>query len=367
MAAILKSILLQPLRVLLFSFPCCFISLPGFGQHYPNYNLGKSTRFFSDTSCVQLTISAELKSLLKDVGDERNYHHSVLSYIHHDSLVTIPVKIKTRGYFRRKRTICNFAPLKIDFNKKYVKGTFFEDQEKLKLVTHCNNRRETYEQNLLVEYLLYKTYGLLTKRSYGVRLARIRYTDTAGKFDPLEKYGFFIERSRDVAMRNNARSIKVSNIPQYAMDTAQVVLLSLFQYFAGNTDWSVPGLHNIKLIQIGLQDPYLPIPYDFDWSGMVNARYAKPSPVLGISSVRERVFRGLCREENDYIVAVNLFLSKKEEIYTLYKNFSPLKPKRREACIRYIDDFYEIIENPRNFRHNILNNCRAGKGGEITR
>jgi hypothetical protein len=290
-----------------------------------------------------------------------------MTYTRDGSLVTIPVKLKTRGYFRRKRTICHFAPLKFDFNKKQVKGTVFEDQEKLKLVTHCNNRKEEYEQNLLIEYLLYKTYGLLTERSYGVRLARIKYIDTAGKIDTLEKYGFFIERSRDVAVRNNARVIKVSNIPQYAMDTAQVILLSLFQYFAGNTDWSVPALHNIKLIQIGLHHPYLPIPYDFDWSGMVNARYAKPSPVLGISSVRERVFRGLCRDDYDYVVAINLFLSKKEEIYNLYKSFKPLESKRREACLKYIDDFYKIIENPRYFRHNVLKNCRAREDKEITR
>ena len=36
---------------------------------------------------------------------------------------------------------------------------------------------------------------------------------------------------------------------------------------------------------------YMPVPYDFDWSGVVFTRYATTDPRLGIRTVQERLFR----------------------------------------------------------------------------
>jgi hypothetical protein len=115
----------------------------------------------------------------------------------------------------------------------------------------------------------------------------------------------------------------------------------------GNTDWAVPNLHNIKLIRArkdSLARPFA-IPYDFDFAGFVDAPYASPSPLLGIESVRERSYRGFPRNMAEIEPILAVFNEKKDSIYTLIKNFDRIKPSTRQVMIKYIDEFYQIINN----------------------
>ena len=55
-------------------------------------------------------------------------------------------------------------------------------------------------------------------------------------------------------------------------------VLCLFEYMISNTDWNVSLLHNIKLIRKKDTKEIIVVPYDFDYSGLVNADYAVPNP-----------------------------------------------------------------------------------------
>ena len=57
----------------------------------------------------------------------------------------------------------------------------------------------------------------------------------------------------------------------------------------GNTDWAVPNNHNVKLIYDKERKlaPPLVVPYDFDYSGLVDASYAVPNEVIGTEKVTE--------------------------------------------------------------------------------
>src|SRR5438477_9110718 len=68
----------------------------------------------------------------------------------------------------------------------------------------------------------------------------------------------------------------------------------VFQYMIGNTDFAVTALHNIVLIQDSVGVVY-PVPYDFDWSGVISTPYAFPDSRLPIRTVRQRLWRGTCR------------------------------------------------------------------------
>ena len=57
-------------------------------------------------------------------------------------------------------------------------------------------------------------------------------------------------------------------------------------------DFSLAALHNIKLSgKNGTK--FIPVAYDFDYSGIVETFYAIPPSELQIESVRERLYRGL--------------------------------------------------------------------------
>ncbi|MDO6473742.1 hypothetical protein [Maribacter sp. 1_MG-2023] len=134
--------------------------------------------------------------------------------------------------------------------------------------------------------------------------------------------------------------------------------ISIFQYAIGNSDWSVTGLHNIKLFthKTGNNTKAIAVPYDFDYSGIVNAIYAIPSENLDINSVTERYFLGPCYSKETYEIMLKEFITKKSEIYNMIENFDLLKERSKKNMLSYLDSFYSQIEK-KNATSYFLNNC----------
>ena len=89
--------------------------------------------------------------------------------------------------------------------------------------------------------------------------------------------------------------------------------MELFNYAVGMTDYTPVFLHNVEPIRRMNDGALIPVGYDFDWSGTVNARYAEPDPSLEIRNVRQRIFQGFCRDI-DYEPIFQLFTEKREEL-----------------------------------------------------
>ena len=154
--------------------------------------------------------------------------------------------------------------------------------------------------------------------------------------------------------------IETKSVRDLLTDRKTLTEAYLFQYLIGNTDWSIPGLHNICLIKS--KDPSIPkpyvVPYDFDYAGIVNTNYAIPDEQLGTESVRERVYRGVCLSESDLFKAAALFIEKKQSIYNIYENERLLNKNTKRSTIKYLDEFYSIMENENKFRRYIIESCR---------
>ncbi|MCK5838642.1 MAG: hypothetical protein KAG99_02280, partial [Bacteroidales bacterium] len=258
---------------------------------------------FDSHEIIDMTIKADFNAIFKEIREERDsaYHEGVVYYkTANNTIDTINIDLKPRGNFRKSPEHCGFPPLFIKFSKKQSKNTPFEGLKKLKLVTHCNNSKKTYEQYVLKEYLVYRTYNVITDSGFHVRLARITYIDESGKSKNLTKYGFFIENDKQMAERLGGKIIKIKNIHQDRTNYKLVNLMAVFLYMVGNPDWSVSLLHNIKIVQTSPYGLPLAVPYDFDYCGVVNTSYAAPAEVLGIAAVTERIFRGFCRSEEEF-------------------------------------------------------------------
>lgn len=317
--------------------------------------------FESDT-LLEITIETDLKELVHDVGRESRYHKAILSYFcDDDSLVVVDVELKTRGFFRKNRSNCNFPPIRVKFNRDQIQNTIFHGQNKLKIVTHCQNRPEHFNQMVLQEYLIYKAYNLFTPESYRVRLARITYQDIKSAGKSLTKFAFFIEDSKAMALRNEKVVVKRMRIHQDATHTHKITRLAVFQYLIGNTDWGVPSLHNIRLIAQTPTSQLIAVPYDFDWAALVDAPYAVPSEVLRIKSIHERLYRGYERSVEDMEFVFNEFRQKKQLLYDLYINCPYLDDKERRRVLNFFDEFYEIINNPRRAKYEFVTKSRKYK------
>jgi hypothetical protein len=252
---------------------------------------------------------------------------------------------------------CDFPPLRLNFPIIESMNTVFKGQDKLKLVTHCRSKGTPYEQNVLKEYLVYKLYNLFTDESYRVRLVEMSYADSRAKRDTINKMGFLLEPTEQMTLRNNKTLVEIKNVQQGQCDPKTTTRLSVFQYMIGNTDWSVPVPHNIDLIQEKPEAAPVAVPFDFDWCGLVDAPYAVPAENLGISDVKTRIFRGLCRENHDYEVVFQEFRSKKEEIFQTIESI-PFNENEKKNIQRYIEEFYSMIDNPKLIQNKFSNDCR---------
>lgn len=316
---------------------------------------------FDQEDIIEITLETDLKLLFRDVGDEREYHPARMKYKTGGVGDSVDVELRTRGNFRRQRSICNLPPIRIKFAKENAVGTLFEGQKKLKLVTVCQFKKDNYEQNLLLEYLAYKSYNALTDSSFRVRLARITYADLAGKVDTFVRYSFFIEAEKRMAERLGSEIMEIKNVHPLQTARHATARMSVFQYMIGNTDWSISGLHNIRLVGINGEGVPITVPYDFDWCGAISAPYAKPNPILGIPSVGTRLYRGFCRDEVEFEWVFKEFFAAKEEIYALYQNCEMLDEKYRKRALSYYDEFYKTISDKKRTKKEIYNYCRTSK------
>jgi hypothetical protein len=315
---------------------------------------------FSSHDVLHLTLEADFDQLRRDRSQDTEDRPGRISFVQPDgSRRTVEVGVKTRGITRLQRTVCNFPPLRLNFRTRDAVGTVFAGQDKLKLVVHCQDHREEYEQYVLREYLAYRIYALLTPFSFRVRLVHMAYVKPAEN-DTITKYGFLIEADDEMAGRNGGSILEREGVRQAETDEGQGTLFSVFQYLIGNVDWKVSGLHNVKLVLRDGDPIPVAVPYDFDYSGAVNTEYAEPDRGLGLQSVRQRMFISPCRTEYDLSRALALFRDHKDAIYRLYSELEGMSESSVRGSLEYFDEFYSVLERPEATRRVFVRSCPIG-------
>jgi hypothetical protein len=261
----------------------------------------QATLFDSDAP-VRLRLAGDLKALVKDRDSVNStWHEFTLTYQLGDSTTgSLGVELKTRGHWRRQAKNCDFPPLWLDFPRSRVEGTPFAGQNRLKLVTPCRPGRGEFREYVLREYVPYLVYNRLTPLSLRVRLATTTYVDTARKNDSLTVPSFLVEDVDQMAERNGAELLDIRGATFSDLDSVPLGVAAVFLYLLGGTDWSLGGLHNVELVRVRETVALYAVPYDFDWTGIVNTSYALPDPRLGIRTVRDRVYRGPCLSDEHW-------------------------------------------------------------------
>lgn len=306
--------------------------------------------FFATDSVLAVTIRTDLRQLLRDRDpDSSEWRGGTITWTAPDGPRTAPLRLRTRGNFRLRR--CDFPPIRLRFAADSVRGTPWEDLRRPKLVTHCRDSDDG-DQNTLQEYALYKVLRLLTPISLSARLVRVTWEDASGSGRPVTRYGIMTEDPEKLAARVQAERDTMMGTRQSDLDSANAALLGMFQYFIANTDWSVPSLHNIDILHVG--DRYLAVPYDFDWSGVIDAPYARPAPVLRTRTVRQRVYRGLCQPLTALEPVMERFEILRDSIAALYQAVPDLSPRNLERNTRYYDEFYRAIQDRTQFMRRVV-------------
>jgi hypothetical protein len=347
----------QTLRFLLgVCFATCALQSSIAGSQETEKKVAAAPPFFDAQDPIEVTLTANIGKLRSDKGADHPWRSATMSYKGQDgNSLTVPLQARTRGLSRLH--MCDFPPIRLNFSGETSNGSIFQKLDKPKLVSYCHDS-DSYEQYILQEFQLYRIYQLLTPVSHRARLLRVTYADSASGQVRARRYGFVIEEPKAIAARVGGTVLEQTGAGSSDLDPDQNALLGVFQYMIGNTDFSIAGLHNVELL-LKEDGSLLPIAYDFDFAGAVNAKYATPDPKVNLPDVRHRRFRGYCTDPASYARVFAVFVEKRPQIYALYGDEigKLINPGTVKETLRYFDEFYETINNPRSARRSIIEPC----------
>jgi hypothetical protein len=318
-------------------------------------------QLFADTGLLKITLEFPIDSVIKDNCENPSYFQGTLKYQDAGDVREMKVQIRKRGKFRCNPRNCTFPPLWVKFGKKHSRGTLFDGQDKLKMVNVCNMRRTANQDYILKEYLVYRFFNQLTDSSFRVRLLRVTYKNSQKTGDSLTRFAFFIENEEDMAARINGKVYNATNVHPEETERSFMNLVDVFQYMAGNTDYSVTEPHNIKIVGTDPFRPPLAVPYDFDWCGLVDAPYAVPNTDIGIENVRQRAYMGFCRTDPELQATLNRFRNSREGIMEVINGFPYLNDREKQRMIKYLASFFKTIENTRFVNSEFHLRCKTRK------
>ena len=340
------------------SFLAAIILLSGFTSN----SLAANDPLFQLDEPLALVLELPLRDLLRQ-AQKKPTVPGVLRYTDIDGTnVVLDVAVSTRGNSRLEH--CSFPPLSINLKRKQLTSTLFNGQNKLKLVTHCRNSA-SYRRYLRQEYTVYRLYNLVSAFSFRVRMLEVTYRDSSGQRRDEVQPAFFIESDEQVADRLNMTTVEANVVNVSQLDTDELSIFTLFQFMIGNTDWSVrkgPGTedccHNSKVVAPPeSRDGWVVLPYDFDQSGIINTRYAMPSELFRIKSVRQRLYRGFCSGNSNLDSTIARFNDSRAAIES-YFGSEPDGSSPNKRALKYLQSFYQIINDPKKRQKQVLDACQ---------
>jgi hypothetical protein len=306
----------------------------------------EASPLFAAVEPLEVTLTADFKALNKDRNPESKQRYPAT--LKAGDAPPLDVELGARGHVRRMARTCDYVPLLVDIPKKAAAGTVFAKQDAVKLVVQCAGGGE-YEQYILREYLAYRIFNVITHRSFRARLARVSYVDRASGKPAGTRLGMFLEQDSDVARRMEGRIVELPRLKFEELDMDTLMPMMIFEYMIGNTDFSIYALHNVRVVQ--RQDKSLhPVPYDFDFSGLVNPPYAVPARGMMLKSVVDRKYRGPCRRQEQVDPIIANFVAKKDLIRALPESIPGISRATRDDARSYIDSFYGSIRSTKDVR-----------------
>ena len=329
------------------------VSIESFLDHEPSTD---RIDLFATEEALQMTLIFDMKKFIRTKNRPEYYPAILKVKLNETDSVTLNIKIKARGFMRR--TYCSFPPIMLKFkNNDEVKHPF--GNENIKLVTHCQGSSSS-QSYVFKEYLTYKLFNLVTPYSFKTRLVKITYEDANKSKKTITTFGFLIENEKKLAERNKSVIVNNMQITQKHMNASDMARFAIFNYLIGNTDWSIPQQHNVKVLK-SLEvhmDKGIPVAYDFDYSGLVNTNYSAPAEGLPIKNVSERYYMGLCLTEEELKPVVEEFDGLQEKFIKTIDEFEYLKASDKKQAEMYINSFYKTYRSPQYIITDLNRTCK---------
>jgi len=305
-------------------------------------------------SAIDLYLALDWKEIEKKKKEKTYVPAKVILVTAGRDSIRLDAKVRTRGHMRLD--ICSFPPLKLKFDKGELSDHKLSPQDEMDIVNHCEES-DTHDQLLLKEYLAYKLWELVSPYYFKVQLIRLHYLKTDGSQAHGTAYAFLMENTDELVERLGGRRNKTPVISTSAVERESMLRVALFEYMIGNTDWYITNRHNLEFVAIPGFKVLVPIPYDFDYSGLVSAPYAAHHESIDLPSVTSRYYQGWCASEEEVRNVLKSFLDQKEKILSTPHHIQGLNEKSVAYTITYLKSFFDVIENPKKLDNLIIHHC----------
>ena len=330
---------------------------------------------FDTHAVLELTMPVDFESLCRpSKNPDCDYMPTVFQYRDaNGNQQSLPISIKRRDGWRAMEANCQVPTIFVRFSDEDTAGTLFEGQTTLALTSHCGKGIATdsdrsrplpdeFESYVGNEYLGYRLYNLVTDVSLRVRFIKITYANPEDPNRDFTRNGFFAEHFETLADRLGAQLLPVNGFDPEKLDPEAADQAALFSFMVGNTDWSIENQDNVILLRFP-DGKDVPVLYDLDMSGLVNAYYASPADGLPIKSVKHRYYQGFCHSDTDWDALFAKFSGLEEDIMKMLIGSPGLGRGDRRESGAYLDSFFETLDsfNARNTR--IVERCRPMPSG----
>ncbi|MBL7863496.1 MAG: hypothetical protein JNK10_01380 [Cyclobacteriaceae bacterium] len=316
----------------------------------------KVTPLFADQSTLSLKLTTSIKDIKKKTNDSTYLPAQLYVKNASGGWDSIKIEIRARGIFRRKN--CYFTPIRIKVSKDNAKGTILQGNKSLKLVMPCENSSDKNDL-VMKEYLCYKMFEKITPYYFNTRLVSLDFNEADGKkVKNHQLTAFLIEDDDLVAKRNKGEIMENLNLHPMRLNDTSSLKHDIFQYMIANIDWSTTFLHNAKIMKQPT-NRYIPLAYDFDMSGFVNPPYGVPNSDLGQTDIRDRVYRGFCRNEPVVQAVRQHYLKVEPDVMgTLAAYEKNFPPRDYNTMKKYVEEFYATMKDDNAFKKKIVDGCR---------
>jgi hypothetical protein len=287
---------------------------------------------------AQMTIDLDLTYLM---NNRKDFEYQKAALRVDETGESFVVEIRIRGKYRLK--FAEVPPLKLKFKKKGLAEKGLDTLNEIKLVLPMRNDAKG-EELLLREYAAYRMFEQLTPFAFRARLVQLRLRDTEVPTHILDMKAILLEHDEELCARLQAVEVDSFGFGGQDLQHEQAALVSLFEYMIGNTDWEIASARNVKLLRTSGQEKLMVVPYDFDFSGFVNASYAVPTTGSGLRNVRERnlMAQGI---DTEYLKrAVELLKAHKEPILSACM-LEGLRKAAINDMLGYLNGFYKTVED----------------------
>ncbi|MEP6793186.1 MAG: hypothetical protein ABJB16_02585 [Saprospiraceae bacterium] len=318
---------------------------------------GQTKSFLQDIkqdSAIDLYLTLNWKSIERHKKDQTYLPAQVKLQTPQGDSLNLDLKVRTRGHMRLD--ICSYPPIKLKFDKSGLAQHSLSSLNELDLVHHCQDG-DQYNQYLLREYMCYKIFELVSPYHFHAQLVQLHYENPAGAEAHETSYAFLVENPEELVDRLQSKLNKNKIVTSAAVEKLSFLKMCLFEFMIGNTDWYVPLRHNLEFIGVPGFKLLVAVPYDFDYSGLVDAPYAAHHESLKLPSVTIRYYQGWCQTEDEVNDAIKIFEDQKEKILSMCDHIQGFSERSKKYTREYLQDFFDIIENPRKLENQIIKHC----------